>query len=106
ILSRALPPASVCTLSLHDALPIYGGTAQYFAHHRHLICHCHGTGFDVWFHEDLVEYCAAWDFHSLYRRLPWHSNSGLGVLLLFRSEEHTSALQSRFEIVCRLLLDR
>src|SRR5699024_12002155 len=29
--------------------------------------------------------------------------SGSGVL---RSEEHTSALQSRFDLVCRLLLDK
>src|SRR5699024_12026774 len=27
------------------------------------------------------------------------------VLILFRSEEHTSELQSRFDLVCRLLLE-
>src|SRR5699024_12491307 len=31
--------------------------------------------------------------------------AGLGRILAVRSEEHTSELQSRFEIVCRLLLD-
>src|SRR5699024_11676223 len=30
--------------------------------------------------------------------------SGLHINLIARSEEHTSELQSRFEIVCRLLL--
>src|SRR5699024_12126135 len=31
----------------------------------------------------------------------------LGVLLvIFRSEEHTSELQSRFDLVCRLLLEK
>src|SRR6266513_3632739 len=32
------------------------------------------------------------------------ANSGLGALL--RSEEHTSELQSRFDLVCRLLLEK
>src|SRR5699024_12843322 len=31
---------------------------------------------------------------------------GLGPLYLVRSEEHTSELQSRFELVCRLLLEK
>src|SRR5699024_11794101 len=30
----------------------------------------------------------------------------LGALLVLRSEEHTSELQSRFDIVCRLLLEK
>src|SRR5699024_11288403 len=30
----------------------------------------------------------------------------LAVLALVRSEEHTSELQSRFDLVCRLLLER
>src|SRR5699024_11994884 len=29
---------------------------------------------------------------------------GIGVPFVFRSEEHTSELQSRFELVCRILL--
>src|SRR5699024_11950170 len=32
--------------------------------------------------------------------------SGLGKLTLPRSEEHTSELQSRFDLVCRLLLEK
>src|SRR5437868_12085040 len=31
---------------------------------------------------------------------------GLGLVLLDRSEEHTSELQSRFDLVCRLLLEK
>src|SRR5699024_12850338 len=30
----------------------------------------------------------------------------MGVTFLLRSEEHTSELQSRFDLVCRLLLDK
>src|SRR5699024_12154075 len=33
------------------------------------------------------------------KELKWYANSG------HRSEEHTSELQSRFDLVCRLLLD-
>src|SRR5689334_24342843 len=31
---------------------------------------------------------------------------GIGVLPIFRSEEHTSELQSQFHLVCRLLLEK
>src|SRR5699024_11466697 len=31
---------------------------------------------------------------------------GMGKSLVIRSEEHTSELQSRFDLVCRLLLDK
>src|SRR5699024_11361220 len=30
----------------------------------------------------------------------------LAILVYFRSEEHTSELQSRFDLVCRLLLEK
>src|SRR5207249_5300275 len=32
--------------------------------------------------------------------------AALGALLVVRSEEHTSELQSRFDLVCRLLLEK
>src|SRR5437868_12034637 len=34
------------------------------------------------------------------------TRAGLATLLLDRSEEHTSELQSRFDLVCRLLLEK
>src|SRR5699024_11772526 len=38
---------------------------------------------------------------------PWlNILSTLGFIFLMRSEEHTSELQSRFDLVCRLLLDK
>src|SRR3712207_8267244 len=43
----------------------------------------------------------------LTRTNPSHVRLGVGVLLaLFRSEEHTSELQSRQYLACRLLLDK
>src|SRR5690606_39667857 len=35
---------------------------------------------------------------------PW--DAGLGAIFSFRSEEHTSELQSRENLVCRLLLEK
>src|SRR5207342_3864992 len=49
-------------------------------------------------------------FRSWVRRLAWPGYFvSLGLLLLtslFRSEEHTSELQSRENLVCRLLLEK
>src|SRR3712207_7537688 len=42
-------------------------------------------------------------------RILWHDGGNgwsLGVLARFRSEEHTSELQSRQYLVCRLLLEK
>src|SRR5437660_7745959 len=64
----------IYTLSLHDALPIYGGF-----HRRH-----HLTG----------------------SQRPPPLASACGVVVRGRSEEHTSELQSRGHLVCRLLLEK
>src|SRR2546422_7454994 len=77
----------IYTLSLHDALPIYSSTGR----------------------EQLVG-----TFHSrrtvTQRRQRTWRNSHRGSLFPFtvcrRSEEHTSELQSRLHLVCRLLLEK
>src|SRR5690606_41961026 len=80
------------TLSLHDALPIY-----HILHHLHLPRHPHHI------------------LHHLH--LPRHLHHILHHLHLLyhfhhiqyyphRSEEHTSELQSRENLVCRLLLEK
>src|SRR5438105_8102617 len=71
--------AKIYSLSLHDALPIYGL--------REL--------FDLG--EDGV-------FANV--KLGGQLPQGLRLLLVMRSEEHTSELQSRVDIVCRLLLEK
>src|SRR5207247_9365714 len=78
----------IYTLSLHDALPIFGGGVVPRQHHLF-----------VW-------YCS-W---SWSRRLKpplwnWVSRRPKGARST-RSEEHTSELQSRVDLVCRLLLEK
>src|SRR2546422_5312343 len=45
---------------------------------------------------------------DMVRRLDWHAmmNYGASFFCLERSEEHTSELQSRLHLVCRLLLEK
>src|SRR2546429_6459004 len=71
----------IYTLSLHDALPISSSKSVAF-----------GRGLD---RDALLE--------QTRRRLPPALRSGAWFE---RSEEHTSELQSRLHIVCRLLLEK
>src|SRR5699024_12810593 len=72
----------IYTLSLHDALPILPQTCQIFLEtfiRKHpLLLPFHYSGF---------------------LKLYYHPSAS-------RSEEHTSELQSRFDLVCRLLLEK
>src|SRR3712207_9049763 len=70
----------IYTLSLHDALPIYQGNWSGSAS-GDLSGNHHDNG--------------SWQVRGL-----------LASLLLWRSEEHTSELQSRQYLVCRLLLEK
>src|SRR2546428_3844220 len=71
----------IYTLSLHDALPIYN-VGQ------------HG-----------VMSCAMDEIGMAEEDLP-NALASLADLSDFRSEEHTSELQSRSDLVCRLLLEK
>src|SRR5437868_8924092 len=73
-----MPPSKSYTLSLHDALPI-------------LI----SSGLPP-----------ALNFASLLRWANLHIAPNIPELFGRRSEEHTSELQSRFDLVCRLLLEK
>src|SRR2546428_8388140 len=68
----------IYTLSLHDALPIYLAVHAHAARANQLL------GFAT-------------------RR---HARARQGALQAHRSEEHTSELQSRSDLVCRLLLEK
>src|SRR5699024_11617993 len=73
------PSPEVSTLSLHDALPIYGSV----------------------FHEDDCEIVVLQTKQGELGVMAGHIPTELT-----RSEEHTSEVQSRFDLVCRLLLEK
>src|SRR2546422_2042432 len=51
--------------------------------------------------------CPVMDFVELTaRRRTWSPKTCLTALVSMRSEEHTSELQSRLHLVCRLLLEK
>src|SRR5437868_9051606 len=85
---------NIYTLSLHDALPIFtrakvssgNNASSYDGRHRALV----RTGRFL--------RVAEGGFHA--------ADAANELLKLRRSEEHTSELQSRFDLVCRLLLEK
>src|SRR5699024_12790783 len=96
LLSTIPPSSSTFTLPLHDALPIL---------------------FDRAYSSDLARAVSTAQMvleqnnHtdvSLLQTLPELREQFFGYFdgISNRSEEHTSELQSRFELVCRLLLDK
>src|SRR5699024_12715494 len=89
------PPTSVLsTLSLHDALPISTLYPRLFPLIRYelgdIIVNTKKSGLSVY------------EFEEIKGR----DNDFLKIDDKTRSEEHTSELQSRFDLVCRLLLEK
>src|SRR5699024_12053781 len=84
--STAHTPTHIFTLSLHDALPILNNVQ---AEHQH-------CAFST------TDKVTAFPSHG---QVLLHPDSP-GSLVSLRSEEHTSELQSRFDLVCRLLLEK
>src|SRR5699024_12775163 len=93
-------PPPLYTLSLHDALPISAciGNAFNLIHIQRVQIILHGIINSPVYIERIKalrkcrEICTA-AAHGAYLRY-------------LRSEEHTSELQSRFDLVCRLLLEK
>src|SRR5690606_39704555 len=89
------------TLSLHDALPSseHMGPEQLHAHVEQM-AEAHGARFDAVVGDDLL----AQDFPAIHA--VGRASHRAPRLLRLRSEEHTSELQSRENLVCRLLLEK
>src|SRR5690606_41549565 len=86
--SHAPAPPARYTLSLHDALPIciFGPMLKYAGYDMIILEGKSAKPVYLWICDDVVEIRDAAD--------------------LWRSEEHTSELQSRENLVCRLLLEK
>src|SRR3989449_7830834 len=82
----------IYTLSLHDALPIFTGRPVKWVGDRR---------------EDLLTSTQAWD-ETIDAELAVDADGTIHALRarVVRSEEHTSELQSRLHLVCRLLLEK
>src|SRR2546422_623695 len=76
----------IYTLSLHDALPIYAGPLIEFV-------------------KPAIVGANPLDSGAIWQRI-WKMNRSVSTNAIGRSEEHTSELQSRLHLVCRLLLEK
>src|SRR5699024_12113221 len=77
----------IYTLSLHDALPIFSYNCVFVPEGKHFLCYNRAS------------------FFGWIAFLVWFPKLKLQKRPV-RSEEHTSELQSRFDLVCRLLLEK
>src|SRR5699024_12790895 len=84
-------PSEIYTLSLHDALPICAGAAGM------------NFGLDPVIHAPKRLAMMALLSHSHDADFTFVRDT---LQVSDRSEEHTSELQSRFDLVCRLLLEK
>src|SRR5207249_11010763 len=101
VFSTSLSPSDIYTLSLHDALPIW----KQFRHKSRQVA--------VWRQIDILrrddEPVAIEKLERDRVRVRLRiceCNTHVRSSRLGRSEEHTSELQSRFDLVCRLLLEK
>src|SRR5699024_12292446 len=93
----ALPPPRIYSLSLHDALPILLAWSQ--AWRSSWVQSCSPSGTPSWHSSSsfAAKLSTAMALATLPARAP---------PIPSRSEEHTSELQSRFDLVCRLLREK
>src|SRR5699024_12487458 len=100
------PTTQSYTLSLHDALPILTGYLSEKIGKKNLVI----TGLGIFVIGSLLG-SLSWSLGSIiFFRAVQGAAGGVMIplamaLILERSEEHTSELQSRFDLVCRLLLE-
>src|SRR5207249_12064244 len=94
-------PPHIFTLSLHDALPISSTLKNWLARGFHSAGRSQAANFSRQsFNWASVKVC------STIRRSPDRAAHLDRCPVERRSEEHTSELQSRFDLVCRLLLEK
>src|SRR5207249_7308903 len=100
---NAPPPPATYTLSLHDALPIFvtHASRRVGAHRDNRRQRQHAPREEI----EATPVARALD-RVLVQFALAEDASVVGADVVDRSEEHTSELQSRFDLVCRLLLEK
>src|SRR5699024_12623459 len=99
------PPPTVYPLSLHDALPILARPGHFDGMLTvvNKLLHLTAAEVSVFGQKDAQQL-------ALVRRMVADQNLTTRIdavpIVRERSEEHTSELQSRFDLVCRLLLEK
>src|SRR5206468_10965218 len=105
-LSNSTPPTHVYTLSLHDALPISSWSMRCWpnveAQVARTLRNSVTAGFSATIRSMISTDSAKIGLLSRHRPMPPRRLARVPSL---RSEEHTSELQSRSDLVCRLLLE-
>src|SRR5690606_40892637 len=100
--SNATPPTEIYTLSLHDALPIYletpAGKTLVVDHETAAVPEEHLHSVSAFSEKDV-------EVSRVGVELELTSDQRAQAVVP-RSEEHTSELQSRENLVCRLLLEK
>src|SRR5690606_41656157 len=94
---RATATTEIYTLSLHDALPIF----EKWTRHAHTAVSHKATEVSRWFDSHPSGHDRA-----LILSAAMLEGSSTDAVWEARSEEHTSELQSRENLVCRLLLEK
>src|SRR2546422_10431410 len=97
-------PPKIYPLSLHDALPIFAQPQSVRHGQRDLADHIAGVRRHNRGAEDLIGPLAHQDPSESALLAIQHGP--IHLVELPRSEEHTSELQSRLHLVCRLLLEK
>src|SRR5690606_41395186 len=100
-LFRETAPTAIYTLSLHDALPILAGQRFDIVGAAERV---DDVGDPAFMLQDQL--CIAGDAAGKLGRQRDGFIKAVGMEALRRSEEHTSELQSRENLVCRLLLEK
>src|SRR5207253_8159933 len=100
-----LSPTSIYTLSLHDALPIFTSVGPYVEGQALARSKDRSLGVMVW-GVDPDHPQAIADLDKFLWQAKATELKACGWSGSTRSEEHTSELQSRGHLVCRLLLEK
>src|SRR5690606_41668214 len=103
LISKTPPPARLYTLSLHDALPIYRfmSVKTNIIGFNTIVIREIGRIMRIWAQTIVPPAITATLYFVIFGSLIGRRIGEMG-----RSEEHTSELQSRENLVCRLLLEK